>query len=122
MTARRSCAVVPSSGTWLPKSASRCSARARRGSGSPGREGGARRAANSYDYVYTAVKPDVRLSSISGGTDIVSCFALGNPIGPVYRGEIQTRGLGMKVEVFDDAGTPVVGKQGELVCTAPFPS
>jgi acetoacetyl-CoA synthetase len=79
-------------------------------------------AAHSYDYVYSRVKPDVRLSSISGGTDIVSCFALGNPIGPVYRGEIQVRGLGMKVEVFDDDGKSVVGQQGELVCTAPFPS
>jgi acetoacetyl-CoA synthetase len=79
-------------------------------------------AAHSYDYVYEQVKRDVRLSSISGGTDIVSCFALGNPIGPVYRGEIQVRGLGMKVEIFDENGTSVVGKQGELVCTAPFPS
>lgn len=79
-------------------------------------------AAHSYDYVYEQVKPDVRLSSISGGTDIVSCFALGNPIGPVYRGELQVRGLGMKVEVFDENGTPVVGEPGELVCTAPFPS
>ncbi|HVX38334.1 MAG TPA: acetoacetate--CoA ligase [Gemmatimonadaceae bacterium] len=79
-------------------------------------------AAHSFDYVYEHVKPNVRLSSISGGTDIVSCFALGNPIGPVYRGELQTRGLGMKVEIFDDRGRPVVGEQGELVCTAPFPS
>jgi acetoacetyl-CoA synthetase len=79
-------------------------------------------AAHSYDYVYTDVKPNVRLSSISGGTDIISCFALGNPIGPVYRGEIQVRGLGMKVEVFDEKGRSVVGEQGELVCTAPFPS
>jgi acetoacetyl-CoA synthetase len=79
-------------------------------------------AAHSYDYVYEHVKRDVRLSSISGGTDIVSCFALGNPIGPVYRGEIQVRGLGMKVEVFDEEGRSVVGRQGELVCTAPFPS
>ena len=76
----------------------------------------------SYDYVYASVKEDVRLSSISGGTDIVSCFALGNPIGPVWRGEIQTRGLGMKVDVFGEAGTPVRGRAGELVCTAPFPS
>jgi acetoacetyl-CoA synthetase len=79
-------------------------------------------AAHSYDYVYAHVKPTVRLSSISGGTDIISCFALGNPIGPVYRGEIQVRGLGMKAEVFDEHGRPVVGEQGELVCTAPFPS
>ncbi len=79
-------------------------------------------AAHSYDYVYSEVKPDVRLSSISGGTDIVSCFALGSPISPVYRGELQVRGLGMKVEVFDDEGHPAVGEKGELVCTAPFPS
>lgn len=79
-------------------------------------------AEHSYDYVYDHVKPDVRLSSISGGTDIISCFALGNPIGPVWRGELQARGLGMKVEVFDDDGRPVTQKQGELVCTAPFPS
>jgi acetoacetyl-CoA synthetase len=76
----------------------------------------------SYDYVYDAVKPDVHLSSISGGTDIISCFALGDPTRPVYRGEIQTRGYGMAVEVFDDRGEPVVGARGELVCTAPFPS
>jgi acetoacetyl-CoA synthetase len=76
----------------------------------------------SFDYVYDAVKPDVRLSSISGGTDIISCFALGDPTRPVYRGEIQTRGYGMRVEVFDGEGTSVVGQLGELVCTAPFPS
>jgi acetoacetyl-CoA synthetase len=79
-------------------------------------------APQSFDYVYEKVKQDVCLSSISGGTDIVSCFALGNPIGPVYRGEIQTRGLGMKVEIFNDAGKPVRGEKGELVCTKPFPS
>jgi len=79
-------------------------------------------AAHSFDYVYASVKRDVQLSSISGGTDIVSCFALGNPIGPVWRGELQTRGLGMKVEVFDDDGQSVVDRAGELVCTAPFPS
>lgn len=79
-------------------------------------------AEHSYDYVYESVKPDVRLSSISGGTDIISCFALGDPTRPVYRGELQTRGLGMRVEVYDDAGAPVSGEAGELVCTAPFPS
>ncbi len=80
-------------------------------------------AEHSYDYVYRHVKPDVQLSSISGGTDIISCFALGNPILPVYRGELQCRGLGMAVEVFDDRGRPApVGQAGELVCTAPFPS
>jgi acetoacetyl-CoA synthetase len=76
----------------------------------------------SYDYVYQHIKGDVQLASISGGTDIVSCFALGNPVKPVYRGELQSRGLGMKVEVYDDAGRPVRGERGELVCTAPFPS
>src|SRR4029077_8900271 len=65
---------------------------------------------------------DVCLSSISGGTDIISCFLLGNPALPVYRGELQVRGLGMKVEVFDDQGRSVVGGKGELVCTSPFPS
>ena len=79
-------------------------------------------APQSYDYVYAHVKRDVRLSSISGGTDIISCFALGNPIAPVWRGEIQTRGLGMDVHVFDEQGKPVRGRSGELVCTSPFPS
>jgi acetoacetyl-CoA synthetase len=78
-------------------------------------------AAHSFDYVYTHVKRDVRLSSISGGTDIISCFAGGNPIGPVWRGELQARALAMKVEIFDDAGRSITGP-GELVCTAPFPS
>jgi acetoacetyl-CoA synthetase len=77
---------------------------------------------DSFDYVYRSVKSDVQLSSISGGTDIVSCFALGCPTLPVYRGEIQCRGLGLAVEVFNDEGQPVRGEQGELVCTAPFPS
>jgi acetoacetyl-CoA synthetase len=75
-----------------------------------------------FDYVYSAVKEDLQLASISGGTDIVSCFALGCPIRPVYRGEIQCRGLGMAVDIFDDAGRPLRGVRGELVCTAPFPS
>jgi acetoacetyl-CoA synthetase len=79
-------------------------------------------APESFDYVYRSVKADVQLASISGGTDIISCFALANPIGAVWRGEIQCRGLGMKVEVFDDDGHPVRGRKGELVCTAPFPS
>jgi len=78
-------------------------------------------AANSFDYVYENVKRDVRLSSISGGTDIISCFAGGNPIGPVWRGELQARALAMKVEIFDENGQSVQGP-GELVCTAPFPS
>jgi len=77
---------------------------------------------DGFDYVYRAVKSDVQLSSISGGTDIVSCFALGCPILPVHRGEIQCRGLGMRVEIFDESGRTVRGERGELVCTAPFPS
>lgn len=76
----------------------------------------------SYEYVYRSIKKDVHLASISGGTDIVSCFVLGNPIGRVYRGEIQVRGLGMAVDVFDDSGKPVRGAKGELVCRKPFPS
>jgi acetoacetyl-CoA synthetase len=79
-------------------------------------------AAHSYDYVYAAIKRDVHLASISGGTDIVSCFALGDPTRPVWRGELQARGLGMAVEVWDEHGRPVVGQPGELVCTRPFPS
>jgi acetoacetyl-CoA synthetase len=79
-------------------------------------------APESFDWVYGEVKEDVRLSSISGGTDIVSCFALGSPVLPVVRGELQCRGLGMKVEIFDPDGRPIVGEKGELVCTAPFPS
>jgi acetoacetyl-CoA synthetase len=79
-------------------------------------------AGHSYDYVYTRIKGDVHLASISGGTDIVSCFALGNPTGPVWRGELQTRGLGMAVQVFDEGGSPVTEQEGELVCTRPFPS
>ena len=77
---------------------------------------------HSYDYVYRNVKPDVHLASISGGTDIISCFALGNPTAPVYRGELQCRGLGMAVDVFDAAGNGVLSTPGELVCTRPFPS
>lgn len=76
----------------------------------------------SFDFVYRAIKADVHLASISGGTDIISCFALGCPTLPVYRGELQCRGLGMRVEIFNDAGEPLHGARGELVCTAPFPS
>jgi len=78
--------------------------------------------AETFEYVYREIKQDVCLSSISGGTDLISCFALGNPIGPVYAGELQCRGLGMKVESFDSEGTPVINRKGELVCTASFPS
>jgi acetoacetyl-CoA synthetase len=76
----------------------------------------------SYDYVYRAIKADVCLSSISGGTDIMAAFADANPVLPVYRGELQCRSLGMAVEVFDEAGNAVLGQKGELVCTKPFPS
>ena len=74
-----------------------------------------------FDWVYREIKEDLLLASISGGTDIVSCFVLGNPLQPVYRGEIQCRGLGMAVDVFDETGQPVRGEKGELVCTKPFP-
>jgi len=76
----------------------------------------------SFEYVYDAIKPDIHLASISGGTDIVSCFVLGNPHLPVWPGEIQGPGLGMAVDVFDEDGNPVRGEKGELVCTRPFPS
>jgi len=75
----------------------------------------------SFDYVYRDVKPDVQLSSISGGTDIVSCFALGNPLLPVYKGELQCRGLGMTVEIRNDDGEVVENETGELTCSQPFP-
>lgn len=75
-----------------------------------------------FDWVYNNVKSDVQLSSISGGTDIISCFFLGNPILPVYREEIQCFGLGMDVAAFDNNGQPVIGEKGELVCRKPFPS
>lgn len=75
-----------------------------------------------FDYVYQQIKQDVQLSSISGGTDICSCFVIGNPLSPVYRGESQGRGLGLAVQVFNEAGQPVQGEKGELVCTKPFPA
>ncbi len=78
-------------------------------------------APESFDYVYRDVKERVMLSSISGGTDIISCFALGAPILPVWRGELQCRGLGLKVEILDDDGRPVIEQTGELSCSAPFP-
>ncbi len=83
---------------------------------------GAPLSADLFRWVYAHVKEDLQLASISGGTDIVSCFMLGSPIDPVYAGEIQKRGLGMAVEAWSDAGHPVIGEKGELVCTAPFPS
>lgn len=78
----------------------------------------------SFDFVYEHIKQDIHLASISGGTDIISCFMLGNPISPVYRGELQGAGLGMAVEIFDENENPIpVGKgSGELICTKPFPS
>ena len=74
----------------------------------------------AFDYVYSAFKNDLMLSSISGGTDIVSCFVLGCPIRPVRRGEIQCRGLGLPIEVFDDNGVPVIEQPGELVAQVQF--
>ncbi|MCB1856928.1 MAG: acetoacetate--CoA ligase [Gammaproteobacteria bacterium] len=79
-------------------------------------------APEGFRYVYEHVKKEVLLASISGGTDIISCFALGSPILPVWSGEIQCRGLGMAVDVFDDDANPIRGDKGELVCTRPFPS
>jgi acetoacetyl-CoA synthetase len=76
----------------------------------------------SFDFVYEAIGSDLQLSSISGGTDILSCFALGNPMLPVRRGELQCRGLGMATEIYDESGHSVIGEHGELVCTKPFPS
>ncbi len=79
-------------------------------------------APESFDFVYDAIKRDVHLASISGGTDIVSCFVLGVPTAPVWRGEIQGPGLGMAVDVFGEDGRPLAAGKGELVCTRPFPS
>ncbi len=76
----------------------------------------------NFHFIYDHVKEDLQLASISGGSDLNGCFALGNPMGPVYVGELQCRGLGMKVYAFDQDGQPVVDQQAELVCTAPFPS
>lgn len=78
--------------------------------------------AESFDFVYRDIKKDISLASISGGTDLNGCFALGNPMGPVYTEELQCRGLGMRVEAWDDNGNSIFGKEGELVCTRPFPS
>ncbi len=75
-----------------------------------------------FEFVYRDIKQDLQLASISGGTDLNGCFALGNPMGPVYSGELQCRGLAMAVEAFNENGEPVIGEQGELVCTKPFPS
>ncbi len=79
-------------------------------------------ASESFEFVYTSIKSDVCLSSVSGGTDIAACFVCGNPTAPVYRGEIQAPALGMAVEIWDDTGKPLTSDKGELVCTKPFPS
>ena len=76
----------------------------------------------SFEYIYREIKEDIQLASIAGGTDLNGCFALGNPMGPVYSGELQCRGLAMKVMAFDENGKSVIDEQGELVCAAPFPS
>ncbi|MEX1312852.1 MAG: acetoacetate--CoA ligase [Desulfotignum sp.] len=76
----------------------------------------------NFEFIYDHIKSDLQLASISGGSDLNGCFALGNPMGPVYTGELQCRGLGMAVYAYDDNGQPVVDQQAELVCTAPFPS
>ena len=79
-------------------------------------------APDAFSYVYDHIKSDIHLASIAGGTDLMACFMLGNPNGPVWKGEIQARSLGMAVNVFDDEGNPVRGEKGELVCTRPFPT
>jgi len=79
-------------------------------------------APESFDFVYSSIKQDLCLSSISGGTDIISCFALGCTTLPVWRGELQCLGLGMRVQVFDEEAHPIRGQKGELVCTEAFPS
>jgi acetoacetyl-CoA synthetase len=76
----------------------------------------------SFDFIYSKIKRDIHVASVSGGTDIVGCFVSGNPIAPVWRGEIQTRGLGLAVDVYDEHGHPVRRQKGELVCREPFPS
>jgi acetoacetyl-CoA synthetase len=79
-------------------------------------------AAESFDYVYEAVKPDIHLASISGGTDLCGCLVVGNPLAPVWRGEIQAKALGLDIDVFDEQGLPLASGKGELVCRNPFPS
>ncbi len=76
----------------------------------------------SFDFVYEAIRPDIHLASMSGGTDLCGCFMAGNPIGPVWRGEIQAPGLGLDMAVFDDEGRPIASGKGELVCRNAFPS
>jgi acetoacetyl-CoA synthetase len=76
----------------------------------------------NYQFVYQHIKPDVFLNNISGGTEAIACFGIGNPISPIYAGEMQGLGLGMDVQVFDDEGKSITDQEGELVCTKPFPS
>jgi acetoacetyl-CoA synthetase len=78
--------------------------------------------ADAFEWVYSNIKADMQLASIAGGTDLNGCFALGNPMGPVYTSELQCRGLAMAVEAWDENAKPVVGQKGELVCTKAFPS
>ena len=78
--------------------------------------------AEAFEFIYGEINPDLQLCSISGGTDLISCFVLGSPTQPVHAGEIQTRGLGMAVDILDEDGRPVIGEQGELCCLKPFPS
>ncbi len=79
-------------------------------------------APDTFEYVYKNVKKNLQLISLSGGTDIISCFMMGNPNGPVWAGQLQAPGLGMDIQVFNEYGKPVVGEPGELVCCSPFPS
>jgi acetoacetyl-CoA synthetase len=79
-------------------------------------------APESFDFVYEAIKPDLHLASISGGTDLCGCLVVGTPLAPVWRGEIQAKALGLDVDVFDEAGRPLATGKGELVCRNPFPS
>jgi len=79
-------------------------------------------APHSFDFVYSKIKKDVHLASVSGGTDIIACFVIGNPTAPVYRGDIQARALGMDTDIFDDNGVSLRGVPGELVCKKAFPS
>jgi acetoacetyl-CoA synthetase len=101
---------------WTPRNAYRLeSLRAMLSTGSP-------LSAESFDFVYQDIKSDIQLASISGGTDICGCFVGGNPLSPVYRGEIQGAMLGMAMDVFDETGHSLRGEKGELVCGKPFPS
>ena len=78
--------------------------------------------AEGFEYVYREIKKNIHFNSIAGGTDINGCFAIGSPIQPVYAGELQGPGLGMKIKAYDESGNHVVDKEGELVCEAPAPS